>query len=395
MVTNKFRDLALIIVAFAMVFAACASEGEETATEEPDTSSAPPAVTAAPETSAPPTESANPLLTAELSELQGLVEMKQAEESEFSLAQLDSTLDVDGQIQTGDNGKVRLDLSSGTIVRVSPSSLFTLVSNEEGEDGLVTRLKLGLGQIFIILNGGSLEIETPSGVASVLGSYLMGKVTMSESGSEVETITFTCLEGDCTYVTESGKTIKIPQDHKIVISKDPDTGEWVLVEGEMTPEDYLEWLESPEAQALIDAAMGSSGGGGGGGGGGGCSELLGPADGSTEEGIGTVEFKWTSLDDADRYVITFTSEDGDKIYVHASDANKTLDIGEVLSPGGTYSWNVTAFDENGEICTSESQVFTKPDTETVKNDLGSKNEEDEKSKKPKPTEPPATVEPQL
>ena len=118
------------------------------------------------------TKEASSPLSASLSELTGLVEMKQAGQDDFAPAAADTVLEVNGQIKTGDNGRVRLDLSSGTIIRVSPSSSFTLTSNDEVEGGLLTKIKLEAGKIFVILNGGQTDVETPSGVASVRGSYL-------------------------------------------------------------------------------------------------------------------------------------------------------------------------------------------------------------------------------
>src|SRR5688572_24951814 len=121
-------------------------------------------------------EATSSQLSAALSELTGLVELKQAGQEGFTPASAETTLEVDGQVQTGDDGRVRLDLSSGTIIRVAPSSFFTLTSNEETDGGLVTKIKLELGKIFIILNGGQADVETPSGVASVRGSYMKVEV---------------------------------------------------------------------------------------------------------------------------------------------------------------------------------------------------------------------------
>ncbi len=120
MITKKCKNLVLLLVAITLLVAACKPEEEITSP-----------------------------LSAGLSELQGIVEMKQAGEDEFYSADPDSTMEVDGQIQTGDDGKVRLDLSTGTILRVSPSSLFTLVANEEVVGGLATKLKLEFGRVFI------------------------------------------------------------------------------------------------------------------------------------------------------------------------------------------------------------------------------------------------------
>src|SRR5688500_6401620 len=68
-------------------------------------------------------------LSAALIELTGKVDMKAAGSETLAPASVDSTLDVNGQVQTGDDGRVRLDLSTGTIIRIAPSSMFTLTSN--------------------------------------------------------------------------------------------------------------------------------------------------------------------------------------------------------------------------------------------------------------------------
>lgn len=69
-------------------------------------------------------------LSAALSELTGTVDTKRAGEETFSPASADTVLEVNGQVQTGDDGRVRLDLSSGTIIRVGPSTFFTLTGND-------------------------------------------------------------------------------------------------------------------------------------------------------------------------------------------------------------------------------------------------------------------------
>ena len=111
-------------------------------------------------------------LTATVKEVTGTVTIKQPGASDFSPASVGTELQPNGSIQTGDNSRARLDLSTGTIIRVAPSSLFTLTSNQPSNGSLSTQLKLNVGSIFIILNGGNASVNTPSGVASVRGSYL-------------------------------------------------------------------------------------------------------------------------------------------------------------------------------------------------------------------------------
>src|SRR5687768_1867930 len=131
-------------------------------------------------------------LSAALSELTGTVDVKQSDSEAFTPADANTVLGANGQVQTGDDGKVRLDLSSGTIIRIASSSSFTLASNEATDGGLITKIKLTAGKVFIILNGGHAEVETPSGVASVRGSYM--KVEVDTDTGDVYV---TCLEGNC------------------------------------------------------------------------------------------------------------------------------------------------------------------------------------------------------
>ena len=191
------------------------------------------------------TEEAAPPLSASMSELSGLVQIKQADQAAFEQAATDSVLNSNGQVQTGDDGRVWLDLSSGTIIRVAPSSLFTLTSNEEVEGGLFTKIKLDIGKIFIILNGGQADVQTPSGVASVRGSYM--KVEVDPLTNDIY---ITCLEGNCTVINPNGVEINFTDGQSaILFHQDPQTGEWSApMLGQMTPEEFQEWLdENPEA----------------------------------------------------------------------------------------------------------------------------------------------------
>ena len=381
---NKKRYIPMsigLLILLILLVGGCQS-GTETATEETVTSTSPAAnpeppesvkATETPESSA----SVSDFLTAAISELQGLVEMKQANQDAFLDASTDEILDVNGQVRTGDNGKARLDLSSGTIVRVSPSSLFTLIENEEVDKGLATKIKLELGRIFVILSGGSLEVETPSGVASVRGSYL--KV---EYNPEEDTLELTCLEGDCSVVTPDGKTTNFTDGQKVVIHKDPDTGTWVVDEGSMNSDDFNEWLENnPEAKVFVEAGLAAleetSNS---------CVTLLHPENGSDFLAVGGVNFEWESQEGAANYILSFTYPSGQVVQFQTTETNMTRYI-ESMPPGGDYTWTVAAYDEGGDlICTSESLVFTKDET-------GAPKEEPKKDEDPSPTSQPPTSPP--
>ncbi|HET7144718.1 MAG TPA: FecR family protein, partial [Anaerolineales bacterium] len=364
----------LLLVALALIFASC----------KPKTTS--------------------PLLSASLSELTGKVDIKQAGTETFAPASADSPLEVNGQVQTGDDGRVRLDLSTGTIVRVAPSSLFTLTSNDEVEGGLATKIKLELGKIFIILNGGSADVETPSGVASVRGSYMHVEVD-----PETLNVYVTCLEGDCSAYNEAGGINFTQGEHTILFAKDPVTGEWTIPEiGPMTPEEFQEWSDvNPEAQDVMDlfndamATMtalakptststptstptliavipptdASSA----------CFKIIKPGSGTTfTVNKGKVTFEWTSQDGADYYVVSISDSQGGTETLDTTETSMTKYI-EIFPDGGSYEWSVTAYKENGEeICTTKSASFSKPEGDPTPEPEPTKEKEPE----PEPTEPP-------
>ena len=196
---------AIISIFFVSVFVLNACTPQAAAASNPTSTISPTLIVPASATSIPSvapttTTPASPsALSATMSEMEGIVEVKPAGQDTFTPAQPNSLLVENSQVQTGANGRVRLDISTGTIVRVAPSSIFTLISNTPSADGLVTRLQLVLGEMYVVLSGGSLDVETPTGTASVRGSYM--SVSYLSTGS----VRITCLEGHCSLSTPAGR----------------------------------------------------------------------------------------------------------------------------------------------------------------------------------------------
>lgn len=330
-------------------------------------------------------------LSATLSELSGRVDMKISSGEDFAPATTDSVLDVNGQIQTGDDGRVRLDLSSGTIIRVAPSSLFTLLSNEEVGGGLATKLKLEIGKVFIILNGGSADVETPSGVASVRGSYM--KV-------EVDPVTLdiyvTCLEGNCSASNPAG-TVNFTNGQRVILfHRDPVTGNWTAPNVEpMTPEEFQEWLdENPEAKELFEQAMATvtalaqpteppteeptqASNAETNGNDDGCFAIIEPQAGSSLPQLGPVNFEWENQSGAEYYVVTFINQDGYRVTIRTTNTTATWYI-ELFPAGGEYNWFVTSYGADGsEICSSAPVTFSKPQGPPPPDPPKEKDEEEE------------------
>jgi hypothetical protein len=337
----------------------------------------------------------NTPLFATLSELKGKVGIQGAGESQFTDAKPDAVVHRDGQIQTGDDGRVRLDLSTGTIIRISPSTLFKLTANEETEEGLATRLQLEVGRVFIILSGGSMDVDTPSGVASVRGSYMMVEVDPTTGD-----VLVTCLEGECGASNGAGGVQFTNGQRAVLFHRDPATGQYqVPGVGPMTPEDFQKWLdENPEARDLYNQAMatltalaptqepteeptaepteapvlvtvgppadGST-----------CIELVYPPVDSNQPYNGAVTFAWDSHVEAAKYIVTINYPNGVAVQFETTETDLTRYF-ESMPAGGSYSWTVTAIGANGNsICSSDSAGFSKPAPEPTK----------KREKKPEPT----------
>jgi len=183
-----------------------------------------------------------PPLSAALSELQGTVMGKQTGQSDYTRVASGYVLEQNGEIKTEDDGRVRLDLSTGTIVRIAPSSLFTLVSNvPTANNSLSSTFKLDLGQIWIVLSSGTADVQTPSGVASVRGSYLMVEVV---PGGGVK---LTCLEGSCNIQNASGNFPLTTGQSAFILNTQ--TAPFIQT---MTEDEVNQWLAAnPEATLVV------------------------------------------------------------------------------------------------------------------------------------------------
>lgn len=231
-----------IFVVLALALSACSSTPFSKAASDPSRAGGTPA----PQGKASTQDS----LSAKLSEVVGQVLARAAESTDFSNATEGYILQVLGQVQTKTDGKVRLDFSTGTLVRLGPNTLFTLQPSQQNDQGLLIQLQMALGKAWVILKGGgTLQVQTPSGVAAVLGSF-MGVTYNPNTGD----LRITCLEGHCSLTTKVG-------------SVEITTGQAAEVTGpnqvpqvsQMTPQDYQDWMaNNPDSSAYIPASDGGS-----------------------------------------------------------------------------------------------------------------------------------------
>lgn len=199
--------------------------------------------------SAPPAPPASPAATraprmASFVEITNAVEARRSQSESFAPASLGQILPVGGEARTGERGRARLDLlPEQTIVRLAPNSAFTLAALEENENGPSSKIQLAFGKIWILLNGGSLNVETPSGVASVRGSLL--SVAFDP---QAKRITVTCREGHCALEDED-ETLELTEGE----AADSVDGDMDDEPREMTEEEQQEWEEeAPESEEFLE-----------------------------------------------------------------------------------------------------------------------------------------------
>ncbi len=210
------------------------------ATEGPTSTPTPVPATPLPTASPAPTSARSALFT----EVENAVEARPSPSDEYAPASVGLTILTGGAARTGDDGRARLDLlPDATILRLAPNTIFALSELEETDDGPFTILKLFIGKIYIILSGGELQVETPSGLASVRGS-MMGVSYDPKTGA----MTVTCLEGHCRLQN---------RDHGIdlVAGQAADIRDGALSDEprDLTDGELLDWFEfTPELGELGD-----------------------------------------------------------------------------------------------------------------------------------------------
>lgn len=184
-----------------------------------------------------------PNLSATIVEIEGeQVNVLHAHATEYQPAKLDEQISVKSVVNTGIESRARVDLSSGTVIRISPESVFTLENNYEGQEGLFTRLQISVGRIWIVLNGGTLEVETPSGLAGVRGSYMSTGYDPASGAVRI-----TCLEGHCSAENDAG-AVQFAAGEAADLSADGAAP----VKGLMTDEEFATWAENvPEASEIL------------------------------------------------------------------------------------------------------------------------------------------------
>lgn len=139
-----------------------------------------------------------------VSEIVNDVEAKVSDTEAFAEASNGTVVNAGGQVLTGEASKARLDFSDGSIVRLAANSTFAVQQVDTANGSLLARLKLEAGKIWVSLTGGSAEVETPVGVASVRGSFAVISYDPGDPNDPSDDVLILdCLEGECGFQNDS------------------------------------------------------------------------------------------------------------------------------------------------------------------------------------------------
>ena len=181
-------------------------------------------------------------LTASLSEMEGSVAFRPPGQFRFQAVIPNQIITVSSAVKTGSQSRARLDLSNNSIVRLGENTLVALQSEHKLADGEHYHLDLGLGEIWIILRAGQVEVQTLSGLAVVHGSFLHVSFSPKNNATQIS-----CLEGACELRNASGKVALLSGQTAIVYNAalPPDVGR-------MDNQDVTRWLvNNPEATLVF------------------------------------------------------------------------------------------------------------------------------------------------
>jgi hypothetical protein len=237
-----------IVLLLSLLLSGCATATATPALETDVATSASAAQTAVaspgPETMTAPAPASNSR-KAILAEMEKSVYFRPAQDAQPTPASVGMEILPNGGIETGKDGRARLDLHpEKTIVRVGPNSSFTLPELSEADGKPVTTIELFFGKIYILLNGGSLNVKTPGGVASVHGSVMSVEYNPKTKGVKTA-----CLEGHCTVKDEKGNEVELTDEEVSFIFEDEPPTDPVTIDSE----EVEEWLEEiPEMPEFFE-----------------------------------------------------------------------------------------------------------------------------------------------
>jgi LysM repeat protein len=173
--------------------------------------------------------------TAAITQIKGTVETRTSSQANWGPAAQDQHLAEGSEIRTGTGSSAVIGLTEGSHIYLGASTQFTLTLLNPFLDSQLTTLTLQNGQVWVLLNGGALDVQTPFGIASARNAYLS-----VELQPQSRVLNVTCLQGVCGF-----GSILIPSGYKLNNAADNQSPE------QMQMADYGAWGSAvPEATQL-------------------------------------------------------------------------------------------------------------------------------------------------
>jgi len=244
-VFQRYRIVASVFFALALVGMGCTPRTGPTASPAPTKSALSTAIESATATPEAPSRSAL------LSELLKAVDARDTENAEWQSASEGQQISVGGGAKTGEEARARIDISDGTILRLGDNTEFKLTDLSGEPTNPVTTFVLDAGKVWVMvtqaLGGGSFEIQTPVGSATVRGS-LMSVEYHPLNGQMI----VSCLDGECELTATSGQSTDLQAGEQAEI---PSTDQDPTPPQPLDAEQLADWAgEFPEAAEFVAAA---------------------------------------------------------------------------------------------------------------------------------------------
>lgn len=176
--------------------------------------------------------------SAVLQDIVGQVETRSSSAATWRTSTLQQALIQGAELRSGTGSSAMLQLTEGSKIRVGAETTLVLSLFNPYLDSQLTSLTLETGQVWALLNGGALDVETPLGTATARGAYLH-----TSYNARTRVLNVMCLQGLCGF-----GTVLIPPGYKLVdaarnTSPEPmgiaDYGDWGLNVPEATQLAYL------------------------------------------------------------------------------------------------------------------------------------------------------------
>lgn len=145
------------------------------------------------------------------------------------------------KVQSEQNDWTRIELSDGSVFRLSPETIVNFDFIQFGNMGLRAEMRLEIGKIWVNLQSGSAVVKTDAGEAIVTGSYMSVEYNPADGS-----YTMICLEGACLFRYDEGELIVSTGERIIITGIGQSPEQSLMDEGE-----FEEWLaNNPEAMVV-------------------------------------------------------------------------------------------------------------------------------------------------